>query len=138
MLKNYLLDTNIISELRGKERCHAKVRQWFSQVSAEQLFTSVLVIGELRKGIELIRQRDTTAAHHLETWLREVTERFSERILIVDYVDAAEWGNMGALRPLSVIDGLLAATAKVNELTLVIRNVKDIQHLEVNWLNPFE
>ncbi len=135
---NYLLDTNVISELRKQARCHAKVRQWFSSISSEQLFISVLVIGELHKGVELIRRRDATAASHLAVWLKTVTEQFRERIVIVDDSIAEEWGRMSAFKPLSVIDGLLAATAKVKGLTLVTRNVKDIQHLEVSWLNPFE
>ncbi len=137
MKLNYLIDTNVISELRKQDRGHLKVRQWFSQVSSEQLFTSVLVIGELRKGVEQIRRRDATAAYHLEVWLKTLTEHFSERILTIDHFIAEEWGRMSALRPLSIIDGLLAATVKVKELTLVTRNVKDIQHLEINWLNPF-
>jgi len=135
---NYLLDTNVISELRKQARCDAKVRQWFASVSSEQLFISVLVIGELRKGVEQIRRRDATAAFHLEVWLETITKQFDERILIIDDLIAAEWGRMSAIRPLSVIDSLLAATARIKELTLVTRNVKDIQHLEVNWLNPFE
>ncbi|NJO18083.1 MAG: type II toxin-antitoxin system VapC family toxin [Thioploca sp.] len=134
---NYLIDTKVISELRKQDRGHLKVKQWFSQISSEQLFTSVLVIGELRKGVEQIRRRDATAAYHLEVWLNTLTEHFSERILIVDHLIAEEWGKMSALRPLSTIDGLLAATVKVKGLTLVTRNIKDIQHLEINWLNPF-
>ena len=135
---NYLLDTNVLSELRKQARCDANVKQWFSSIASEQLFISVLVIGELHKGVELIRRRDAVAASHLETWLNTVTEQFSERILMIDDLIAAEWGRMSAIRPLSVIDGLLAATAKVKGFTLVTRNVKDIQHLEVNWLNPFD
>ena len=138
VMLNYLLDTNVISELRKQERCHTQVRQWFSQVSSEQLFISVLVVGELRKGIEQIQRRDAIAASHLTIWLAQVTENFDGRILTVDRFIAEEWGKMSSLRPLPVIDGLLAATAKVQKLTLVTRNVKDIQHLEVKWLNPFE
>ncbi len=70
---NYLLDTNVISELRKQARFDAKVRQWFSSIASEQLFISVLVIGELRKGVELIRRRDAVAASHLEIWLNTVT-----------------------------------------------------------------
>ena len=138
VMLNYLLDTNVISELRKQERCHTQVRQWFSQVSSKQLFTSVLVIGELRKGIELIQRRDAIAASHMTIWLAQVTKNFDGRMLTVDRFIAEEWGKMSSLRPLPVIDGLLAATAKVQKLTLVTRNIKDIQHLEVEWLNPFE
>lgn len=83
---NYLIDTNVISELRNQDRGHLKVRQWFSQVSFEQLFTSGLVIGELRKGVEQVRRRDATAAYHLEVWLKSLTEHFRERILIIDHL----------------------------------------------------
>lgn len=89
---NYLIDTNVISELRKQARCHHKVKQWFHEISSEQLFTSVLVIGELRKGIEIIRQRDTTAAFYLTIWLERIATEFNERILTVDHQIAEEWG----------------------------------------------
>lgn len=134
----YLLDTNVISELRKRERCNPQVRAWFEAQSDEALFTSALVIGEIRKVIENIRRRNPEAAAALDRWLHRVTTRFSERILPIDQKIAENWGRLAAGRTIPVVDGLLAATARHHDLTLVTRNVGDIAHLEVRWLNPFE
>ncbi len=101
------------------------------------LFLSPLVLGEIRKGVELARARDPQKAAALERWLGEVTEAFAERILPVDASVADEWGRMNAVRPVPVIDALLVATAKVNGLTLVTRNVSDVAGLGATVLNPF-
>jgi toxin FitB len=81
---NYLLDTNIISELRKGTRCDAGVRKWFDSVDQAQLFTSVLVIGEIRKGIENIRRRDPQSANHLDLWLTDMLDAFPKRIIDID------------------------------------------------------
>ncbi len=134
----YLLDTNIISELRKAERCNSNVRCWFEKVEEAQLFTSVLVIGEIRRGIENIRRRDAQSAFHLERWLKNVQNDFQERIIPIDEQIAETWGYLNVIRPLPVIDGLLAATAKTYDFILVTRNTKDIQNIGVQWINPFE
>ena len=102
-----------------------------------QLFLSVLSIGEIRRGVELIRHRDLKQARVLDTWLEEVMKRFSTRILTVDAQVADKWGQFYAIRPVPVVDGILAATAKVHDLTLVTRNVSDVSGLGVQVLNPF-
>ncbi len=135
---SYLLDTNVISELRKGPRCHEHVAAWFAQVPDRDITRSVLVIGEIRCGIERIRTRDPQAAATLETWLTKVVTGFSGRIVSVDREVAEEWGRMNALRPLSTVDSLLAATAKVHGLTLVTRNIADIATTGVDYLNPFE
>ena len=135
---SYLIDTNVISELRKGQRCDPNVAQWFATVADVEIYLSVLVIGELRRGVERIRRRDPTATVALETWLKRIVKSFDGRILAVDYEVAEEWGRMNALTPLSTIDSLLAATAKVHGLTLVTRNVKDIVNAGVSYLNPFE
>ncbi|MFO1433755.1 MAG: type II toxin-antitoxin system VapC family toxin [Candidatus Competibacteraceae bacterium] len=135
---SYLIDTNVISELRKGQRCDPNVAQWFASVADVEIYLSVLVIGELRRGIEFIRRRDPIAATALETWLKQVMKNFDNRILVVNQEIAEELGRMNALTPLSTIDSLLAATAKVNGLTLVTRNVKDIVNAGVCYLNPFE
>jgi toxin FitB len=89
-VKRYLIDTNVISELRKKEHCNANVRQWFAGVSDRDIFLSVLVIGELRCGIERIRRKDPKAASHLDNWIQEVVDNYSDRIFpitqeIADY-----------------------------------------------------
>lgn len=134
----YLLDTNIISELRKAKRCDSNVQNWFEEVDQAQLFTSVLVIGEIRRGIENIRRRDAQSAEHLERWLRNVQNNFRERIIPIDEHIAETWGYLNVIRPLPVIDGLLAATAKTYDFILVTRNTKDIQNIDVQWINPFE
>ena len=98
----------------------------------------MLVIGEIRKGIERIRPKDNVQAIKIEKWLVAVDKAFGERILPVDRAVASEWGRLSARRPLPVIDGLLAATAKIHHMTLVTRNTAEIADLDVQFLNPFE
>jgi len=135
---SYLIDTNVISELRKGQRCDPNVAQWFTTVADVEIYLSVLVIGELRRGVERIRRRDPTTAASLEIWLKRIVKSFDGRILAVTYEVAEEWGRMNALTPLSTIDSLMAATARVHGFTLVTRNVKDIVNAGVSYLNPFE
>lgn len=135
---NYLIDTNIISEIRKGARCHTGVAHWYESLEDSNLYLSVLVLGEIRKGIEKIRDRDVTQARAIERWLDAVTTAFGDRVLPIDFAVADEWGHMAALRPLSVVDGLLAATAKTHGFTLVTRNVRHLTGLDVRTLNPFE
>ena len=137
-MKRYLIDTNIISELRKKERCNPNVRQWFETVDNSEIYLSVLVIGELRSGIERIRRRDPQAAFNLNNWLQEVVDRYNDRIFPVTQEIAQAWGLMNVPNPVSTIDGLLAATAKIHDCILVTRNVKDICKCGVSFYNPFE
>src|SRR5207249_5623425 len=102
------------------------------------LYLSVLVTGEIRRGIETLRRRDAVAATSLERWLREVETQFEDRILPVDGMVADRWGRLAAERPVSTIDGLLAATALVRGLTLATRNVRDIARTGVPCVNPFD
>ena len=134
---NYLIDTNIISEVRKGDRCDPDVASWYETIEDASLYLSVLVIGEIRKGIERVRPKDNAQARAIENWLKAVDKAFGERILPVDRAVADEWGRLNATRPLPVIDGLLAATAKVHRMTLVTRNTADIG-LSVPILNPFE
>src|SRR6266704_806313 len=108
---SYLIDTNIISEVRKGARCDAQVSAWYASVTDEDIFLSTLVLGEIRKGIELARPRDSDKAVALERWLREVEDAFNGRVLGIDNAVSDQWGRMSAVRPLPVIDGLLAATA---------------------------
>jgi predicted nucleic acid-binding protein len=135
---NYLIDTNIISEVRKGKRCNPNVAGWYHSIADASLYLSVLVIGEIRKGVEIVRLKDAAQAIALENWLIAVDRAFGERILPVDRAVAHEWGRLSARRPLPVIDGLLAATAKLHRMTLVTRNTVDISDLGVHILNPFE
>jgi toxin FitB len=134
----YLVDTNVISELRKKESGDASVRDWFAAVDTRTIYLSVLVLGEIRAGAERIRERDPRKAAELDGWLKKVTERHQRRILDIDYEVARLWGWMKGRFGIPVIDGLLAATAQVHGLVLVTRNVKDVERTGVSYLNPFD
>jgi len=133
----YLIDTNIISEIRKGDRRDPRVSAWYASIDDEDLFLSTLVLGEIRKGVELARPKDPGKAAALERWLRQVETAFAGRILGIDNAVADQWGRMSAIRPIPVIDGLLAATAVVNSLTLVTRNDRHIAGLGAAVLNPF-
>jgi toxin FitB len=135
---NYLIDTNIISEIRKGARCDRYVAAWFASINDEDLYLSVLVLGEIRKGIERARGTDPAQARALERWLSTIKQLYSERILPIDQMVADEWGSMSATRPASTVDTLLAATAKVHRMTLATRNVVDVAGLGADVLNPFE
>jgi predicted nucleic acid-binding protein len=134
---SYLIDTNIISEVRKGERCDPHVSAWYASIADEQLFLSTLVLGEIRKGVELVRPRDADKAAALERWLRQIEAAFDGRVLGIDNAVSDQWGRMSAIRSIPVIDGLLAATAATNGLTLVTRKDRDIAGLGAMVLNPF-
>jgi hypothetical protein len=136
-MSGYLLDTNIVSELRKKERCAPKVDAWARTVERDQQYLSVLVVGELRRGAALRRRTDPVFADALERWIARLMQSFGERILPVTLEVAEVWGQLGAVRSIPPEDGLIAATAMVHGLTLVTRNVKDVQNLGVPLLNPW-
>ena len=134
---SYLIDTNVVSEGRKGSRCHPSVAAWFASVAAEDLYISVLVLGEIRKGVELARPHDAAKATMLENWLDGFERHYPDRILPVDRAVADVWGRMNARRTVPVIDGLLAAQANVFGLTLVTRNMRDVEGLAERVLNPF-
>lgn len=135
---NYLLDTNIISEIRKGSDCNPQVAGWYNSIDEESIYVSVLVLGEIRKGIERARPTNPVQARALEEWLSTLSRLFADRILPVDLAVADEWGRMGAKRPVATVDALLAATAKVHQMTLATRNVADVAELGAKLLNPFE
>ena len=135
---SYLVDTNVISEVRKGARADPHVARWYDSISDESLYLSVLVLGEIRRGIERKQPQDVNQSSALEAWLAAVLRGFSDRILPVDLRVADEWGRMGAPRPVSVVDGLMAATAKVHGLTLVTRNIGHVRGLGARVLNPFD
>jgi toxin FitB len=134
---SYLIDTNIISEVRKGDRCDPNVSAWYASIADEDLFLSTLVLGEIRKGVELVRPRDPGRAAALERWLREVETAFEGRVLGIDNAVSDRWGRMSAIRPVPVIDGLLAATAFTNGCMLVTRDDRDVVGLGALILNPF-
>ncbi|MEV0200472.1 type II toxin-antitoxin system VapC family toxin [Nonomuraea sp. NPDC050691] len=133
---SYLLDTNVVSEMTKRTR-NANLQAWLDTVNGPALYLSVLVLGEIRKGVELLRRRDATQAGAYESWLDRLQHEFRTRILPVTLDVAEEWGRMNAKRPLPVVDGLIAATASAHGWILVTRNVKDFAGLDVKMVDPF-
>jgi hypothetical protein len=133
----FLLDTNVISELRKRDRAHPNVVRWVARTAAEEVGTSVLVLAEIRRGIELKRRSDPQQAKSLDRWFSQMRARLGDRVLPVDEPVAEAWALLGIPDPLPLIDGLLAATAKVHGLTLVTRNVADMAITGVVVFDPF-
>ena len=134
---SFLVDTNVLSELRKGPRANARVLGWFRSVDDAALHLSVLVIGELRQGVERLRRRDPPAAAKLDRWLHELIEHHADRTLPVDAAVADRWGRLNVPDPIPAVDGLLAATALVHSLTLVTRNVRDVRRTGVRHIDPF-
>jgi predicted nucleic acid-binding protein len=139
-MSGFLLDTNIISAL-VKPKPEPQVTVWIESVDESLLYLSVLTLGEIRKGIALLREASRRVA--LEAWLNsDLALRFAQRILPIDQAVADRWGQITAhasiaKSPLPVIDGLLAATALDHNLTLVTRNTKDVAATGVAVFNPW-
>jgi predicted nucleic acid-binding protein len=133
----FLLDTKVISEIRKRDRAHANVARWVTRTSVEEIGTSVIVLAEIRRGIELKRRRDPEQAKSLDRWFSQMRTRLGDRVLSIDEPIAEAWALLSIPNPLPLIDGLLAATAKVHGLTLVTRNVSDIAKAGVLFLDPF-
>jgi len=132
-----LIDTNVLSELRKDKRCDTGVRQWFEDTADDELFISVLALGEIRPGIERIRPRDPAQARALEKWLLGVASEFADRLLPVDEKVADQWGRLGLKQPVPILDAFLAATALVHGLTVVTRDDDGFRNTGVAVLNPF-
>jgi predicted nucleic acid-binding protein len=133
----FLLDTNIISEIRKRDRAHPNVARWVARTPAADIGTSVVVLAEIRRGIELKRRSDRKQAEALDHWFAQMRARLADRVVPIDEPIAEAWAILGVPDPLPLIDGLLAATAKVRGLTLVTRNVGDIARTGVTVLDPF-
>lgn len=135
---SYLLDTNIISEVRKGQRCDPYVGSWFAALDEGEIFLSVLTLGEIRSGIERVRTKEPARAVALARWLDQLQGSYADQILAIDDAVADAWGRMTAVRSLPTVDALIAASAKVRRMTLATRNVSDMAGLDVRVLNPFE
>ena len=133
----YLLDTNVLSELRRGRKGHPEVRRWMRRTLMEGHFISVLSLGEIRKGIESLRRKAPDQAEAIEQWLRKLSDTYAEHLLPVNGTVAERWGRLNAERTLPVIDGLLAATALEFHLTVATRNTADFPDI-VSVVNPFK
>ena len=133
----FLLDTNVISEIRKRDRADPTVARWVLATPAIEVGTSVIVLAEIRRGIELKRRHDPGQALALDRWYDLMRKQLGTRVLPVDEAVAAVWARLSVPDPLPLFDGLLAATALVHGLTLVTRNADDIARTGVQVLNPF-
>ncbi|MFT5118915.1 MAG: putative nucleic acid-binding protein [Kiritimatiellia bacterium] len=136
----YLIDTNVISELRKKSKANSGVNRFFKQANKDKaaLFLSVITIGELRRGVDLIRHRgDIPQANKLATWLDTLSSEYTNSILDFTTTEALVWGHLRVPHPQNALDKQIAATALTYDLTLVTRNVKDFAGLGVELINPF-
>ncbi|UMR29664.1 type II toxin-antitoxin system VapC family toxin [Massilia sp. MB5] len=132
----YLLDTNVVSELR-KHRPHGAVVAWLKSVDAEELFLSAVSIGEIQAGIELIRERDVAKANEIEQWTNQLAS--AHNVLPMDSEAFRIWARlMHRLSNTLYEDAMIAATAMQHGLIVVTRNVHDFAHFRVRLLNPFE
>lgn len=136
----YLLDTNVISEVRKQEKANPGVQQFFGQAIDQntRLYLSVITIGELRRGVDLIRHRgDQSQADLLEAWLQRILTAYRDFILSFTATEAQVWGRLRVPQAQNAIDKQIAATALTYDLTLVTRNVQDFDKTGVRLLNPF-
>jgi predicted nucleic acid-binding protein len=132
----YLLDTNVVCELR-RVRPHGAVLAWLASVADPDLHLSAVTIGELQAGVEITREQDPSKAAGIEAWLELVAESYN--ILAMDAQAFRCWGRLMHRRSDHLIeDAMIAATAQVHKLTVVTRNVRDFEQLGVRTLNPFE
>ncbi len=131
----YLLDTNVVSELR-RPKPHGAVLAWLMSVDDQALFLSAFSLAEIQRGIEITRQQDSAKAQSMELWLDQLAESFE--VLALDAVVLREWARMMHRRSNTLSeDAMLAATAKVNSLQMVTRNTSDFEALGLLCLNPF-
>jgi predicted nucleic acid-binding protein len=132
----YLLDTNVISELR-RQRPHGAVISWLEGVADQDLHLSAVTLGELQAGVEITREQDPERASQIEAWIDQVAQTWN--VLPLDGRTLRVWAKLMHRRSDDLLaDALIAATAIVHHLVVVTRNVRDFALLEVETLNPFE
>jgi predicted nucleic acid-binding protein len=133
----YLLDTNILSELRKGASADPHVRKWARSTARERHKLSVLSLGEIRKGIEVLRRRSPDQCAAFERWLETLRTEYARDILILDEGVMEEWGRLMAKKTMPSMDGLIAATARYHNLTVATRNTSDFRNTGVKLVDPF-
>lgn len=134
----FLIDTNVISELRKGTRADPNVAAWARSVDPHELATSVLVLAEIRRGIELKRLKDADQADKLDAWFARMRDKLEDRVIPVDEAIADRWARLSVPNPLPFVEGLMAATALARGLVLVTRNTRDVSFTGAELLDPFE
>lgn len=137
----YLIDTNVVSEARKRDKANPGVARFFDKARTNEdgVYVSVVTVGEIRRGIELIRHRgDARQARQLETWLGLILKEYEEHILDFTHDEAQVWGRLRVPYPENAIDKQIAATALTHDLTLVTRNTNHFERLGIRVLNPFD
>jgi len=135
-LNRFLLDTNVVSELR-KPRPHGAVLSWISELQADQIYLSAVTIGELQTGVQLTRRQNPEKADEIELWVDQLAE--SSQVLPMDAPCFREWARlMNGKTEHLLEDAMIAATARIHNLTVATRNEKDFKPLGVRVLNPFK
>jgi toxin FitB len=134
----YLLDNNVISEVSKHDKADANVVAWYNSVEQDSVCLSVLVIGEIRAGIEKLRVDRPKRASDFERRLILTIDLFADRIISIDRRVAERWGRLNAERKRAAVVALLAATAWVHGLVMVTRNIRNFADTDVACLNPFE
>ncbi len=135
-MKKYLLDTNVVSEMR-KQKPHGAVVAWLKDLRDEQVFLSAVTMGELQAGIELTRRQDPEKATAIERWVDQLEASY--QILPMDTVSFREWGRLMHGKSDDLVeDGMIAATARKHDLIVATRNEEDFKQLNVQVFNPFK
>jgi len=134
---SFLVDTNVVSELKRGRNAAPSVTAWFAAVQSEEIFTSVVVLGEIRRGVELLARRDKAQAELLERWYGSMRQQLGTRVLPVDERVMMAWSRISVPDPLPAYDGLIAATALVHGMTVATRNTTDFRRVGVTAIDPW-
>jgi toxin FitB len=135
-VNRYLLDTNVVSELR-KTRPYGAVVSWLKPLKSEQIFISAVTMGEFQSGVELTRRQDPSKAQEIEQWMASVETSFA--FLPMDHTCFREWSRLMFRKPTALRqDAMIAATARIHGLTVATRDEKDFRELGVEIVNPFK
>jgi toxin FitB len=136
-MSGYLVDTNVVSEVRKGARCNPGVRAWYDSVPTEQLLITAITFGELLRGIHLVRRNDPQQATVLDAWYRQLKVLFANKVIAVDLTVMERWAEISAARTIAPLDGIIAATAITKDLIVVTRNISDFTPTGAQVLNPF-
>lgn len=135
-MNRYLLDTNVVSELR-KPKPHGRVLAWINDLQADQIYLSAVTIGELQTGVQLTRRQNVAKAAEIELWVDQLAESF--QVLPMDARCFREWARLMEGKAERLLeDAMIAATARIHQLTVATRNERDFKQLGVQVLDPFK